>query len=105
MPKTKATSARGCPVEAFQKMISGKYKLRIVWAAAGEDEADPCLFGGNADIHRQKHRSADADRRPVDRRDHRLQRFASPRGDAATTVAIVSALAVLRGAHLPSRLS
>jgi DNA-binding HxlR family transcriptional regulator len=25
-------SARaGCPVEAFQKMISGKYKLRIVW--------------------------------------------------------------------------
>jgi len=28
-----AKSARvcGCPVAAFQKMISGKYKLRIVW--------------------------------------------------------------------------
>jgi DNA-binding HxlR family transcriptional regulator len=24
-------SGRGCPVAAFQKMISGKYKLRIVW--------------------------------------------------------------------------
>src|SRR6266403_435861 len=24
-------SACGCPVAAFQKMISGKYKLRIVW--------------------------------------------------------------------------
>ena len=26
-----AKSACGCPVAAFQKMISGKYKLRIVW--------------------------------------------------------------------------
>jgi DNA-binding HxlR family transcriptional regulator len=25
------TSACGCPVAAFQKMVSGKYKLRIVW--------------------------------------------------------------------------
>jgi DNA-binding HxlR family transcriptional regulator len=25
------TPACGCPVAAFQKMISGKYKLRIVW--------------------------------------------------------------------------
>jgi len=24
-------SAGGCPVAAFQKMIAGKYKLRIVW--------------------------------------------------------------------------
>src|SRR3981081_1614753 len=30
MPKTKA-HRHGCPVAAFQKMISGKYKLRIVW--------------------------------------------------------------------------
>src|ERR1700760_327681 len=30
MPKTKAPGC-GCPVAAFQKMISGKYKLRIVW--------------------------------------------------------------------------
>ena len=29
MPK--AVPARGCPVASFQKMISGKYKLRIVW--------------------------------------------------------------------------
>jgi DNA-binding HxlR family transcriptional regulator len=30
MPKTKA-HRHGCPVAAFQKLISGKYKLRIVW--------------------------------------------------------------------------
>lgn len=29
MPKAKLPC--GCPVAAFQKMISGKYKLRIVW--------------------------------------------------------------------------
>ncbi len=28
MPKVKSAS---CPVAAFQKMISGKYKLRILW--------------------------------------------------------------------------
>ena len=31
MAKTRAAPACGCPVAAFQKMISGKYKLRIVW--------------------------------------------------------------------------
>src|SRR5437868_11450186 len=31
MPKAKAGTPRSCPVAAFQKMISGKYKLRIVW--------------------------------------------------------------------------
>jgi DNA-binding HxlR family transcriptional regulator len=31
MAKAKTTPACGCPVAAFQKMISGKYKLRIVW--------------------------------------------------------------------------
>ena len=31
MPNTKSAPACGCPVAAFQKMISGKYKLRIVW--------------------------------------------------------------------------
>src|SRR5213595_2446091 len=30
MAKAK-TLACGCPVAAFQKMISGKYKLRIIW--------------------------------------------------------------------------
>jgi DNA-binding HxlR family transcriptional regulator len=31
MSNRKSTTACGCPVAAFQKMISGKYKLRIVW--------------------------------------------------------------------------
>ena len=31
MPKAAAAPSCGCPVAAFQKMISGKYKLRIVW--------------------------------------------------------------------------
>jgi DNA-binding HxlR family transcriptional regulator len=29
--KGSAAAGCGCPVAAFQKMISGKYKLRIVW--------------------------------------------------------------------------
>jgi DNA-binding HxlR family transcriptional regulator len=31
MSNTKSTLTCGCPVAAFQRMISGKYKLRIVW--------------------------------------------------------------------------
>jgi DNA-binding HxlR family transcriptional regulator len=31
MAKGKSAHPGGCPVAAFQKMISGKYKLRIVW--------------------------------------------------------------------------
>lgn len=31
MAKAKSARPCGCPVAAFQKMISGKYKLRIVW--------------------------------------------------------------------------
>jgi DNA-binding HxlR family transcriptional regulator len=31
MANAKAALTCGCPVAAFQKMISGKYKLRIVW--------------------------------------------------------------------------
>lgn len=31
MVKAKGAPLRGCPVAAFQKLISGKYKLRIVW--------------------------------------------------------------------------
>ena len=31
MPRTKPAAGCACPVAAFQKMISGKYKLRIVW--------------------------------------------------------------------------
>jgi DNA-binding HxlR family transcriptional regulator len=31
MSNRKSTAGCGCPVAAFQKMIGGKYKLRIVW--------------------------------------------------------------------------
>src|SRR3954462_11988876 len=31
MPGTRTAAGCGCPVAAFQKMISGKYKLRIIW--------------------------------------------------------------------------
>jgi DNA-binding HxlR family transcriptional regulator len=31
MANPKSAPTCGCPVAAFQKMISGKYKLRIVW--------------------------------------------------------------------------
>jgi DNA-binding HxlR family transcriptional regulator len=31
MPSVKSAPACGCPVTAFQKMIGGKYKLRILW--------------------------------------------------------------------------
>ena len=31
LAKTRPAARRSCPVAAFQKMISGKYKLRIVW--------------------------------------------------------------------------
>ena len=31
MPQVRSTLHGGCPVAAFQKLISGKYKLRIVW--------------------------------------------------------------------------
>jgi DNA-binding HxlR family transcriptional regulator len=31
MANAKSVPACECPVAAFQKMISGKYKLRIVW--------------------------------------------------------------------------
>ncbi len=31
MPKTISKPIHRCPVTAFQKMISGKYKLRLLW--------------------------------------------------------------------------
>ncbi len=31
MARADSSRAHGCPVAAFQKLISGKYKLRIVW--------------------------------------------------------------------------
>jgi DNA-binding HxlR family transcriptional regulator len=35
MTSSKSTMTCGCPVTAFQKMISGKYKLRIMWDLKG----------------------------------------------------------------------
>ena len=31
MANARSTMTRSCPVAAFQKLISGKYKLRILW--------------------------------------------------------------------------
>jgi DNA-binding HxlR family transcriptional regulator len=31
MSTARSTASGSCPVAAFQKMISGKYKLRIIW--------------------------------------------------------------------------
>jgi DNA-binding HxlR family transcriptional regulator len=31
LPTTESLQPRGCPVMAFQAMISGKYKIRILW--------------------------------------------------------------------------
>jgi DNA-binding HxlR family transcriptional regulator len=31
MTRAKSAAMHACPVAAFQKMISGKYKLRIIW--------------------------------------------------------------------------
>jgi DNA-binding HxlR family transcriptional regulator len=31
MPNAKLKATGACPIAAFQKLISGKYKLRIVW--------------------------------------------------------------------------
>lgn len=31
MPRKRSAEHRGCPVMAFQTLISGKYKIRILW--------------------------------------------------------------------------
>jgi DNA-binding HxlR family transcriptional regulator len=31
MPQARSAPVHACPVAAFQKIISGKYKLRIIW--------------------------------------------------------------------------
>jgi hypothetical protein len=51
-------------------------------AAAREHEAEARVGGGQADVHRQLHRHADADGRAVDGADHRLQALEdAQRGD------------------------
>jgi len=41
MANARSAPGCGCPVAAFQKMISGKYKLRIVW----DLQAGPKRYG------------------------------------------------------------
>jgi DNA-binding HxlR family transcriptional regulator len=41
MSDRKPSGVCGCPVAAFQKLISGKYKLRIVW----DLKDDPLRYG------------------------------------------------------------
>ena len=41
MGKGKSARSCECPVAAFQKMISGKYKLRIIW----DLQAGPRRYG------------------------------------------------------------
>ena len=41
MANARSVPGCGCPVAAFQKMISGKYKLRIVW----DLQAGPKRYG------------------------------------------------------------
>ena len=64
--------------------------------AAGEDEPDLRALGGEADVHRQRHRDPDSDRRAVDRRDHRLGGLVDAQRDPPASVAgdLVRLLAV-----------
>jgi hypothetical protein len=42
-------------------------------AATGEHKAELRVIGGEPDVHRERHRDTDPDRRPVDGSDHRLE--------------------------------
>jgi DNA-binding HxlR family transcriptional regulator len=54
MKKTKCVQKSGCPVDNFQQMISGKYKLKIIWnlqqgpTRYGQIKAG--LLRGNAEV-------------------------------------------------------
>ena len=56
-------------------------------AEPAEDEADPGRGRGEPQVHRQRHGGADADRGPVDRRDHRLWQRVDRQGHLAAGVA------------------
>ena len=56
-------------------------------APAGEHEADLGVVGEDADVHRQRHRDADADGRAVDRADHRLRAVEDAQHEHAAAVA------------------
>ena len=71
-------------------------------AAPREDEADARLGRGEADVHRQRHGGADADRRSVDRADDGLERLEDAQGHAAAAVAdrLVGIIGLAVGAFL-----
>ena len=56
-------------------------------AAADVDEAELAVGRAQADVHRQRHRCTDADRRAVDRPDHGLERVEDAQRDHAAAVA------------------
>ena len=56
-------------------------------APAGEHEADLRVLRREPDVHRQRHRDADADRRAVDRGDDRLLRLEDAQREHASAVA------------------
>ena len=56
-------------------------------AAADVDEAELAVGRAQADVHRQRHRGPDADRGPVDRPDHGLERVEDAQRDHAAAVA------------------
>ena len=57
-------------------------------AAARKDEAEARAGRGHADVHRQLHGHADADRSTIDGADHRLEAAKDAQGDQAAAVAI-----------------
>ena len=57
-------------------------------AAPGEDEADAGVVSRNPDIHRKRHRGADAYGRPVDGADHRFEAVEDPADHQASGVDI-----------------
>ncbi len=58
MAKAKSALTCGCPVAAFQKMISGKYKLRIVWdlkdGPRRYGEIEPACSGGRTELRKSR---------------------------------------------------
>ena len=71
--------------EARQEPAGSRFRVD---AALVEHEAEARVVGRDADIHRQLHRHADADRRAVDGADHGLQAFEDAQGQAAAAIAL-----------------
>src|ERR1700694_1662117 len=92
MANAKSALTCGCPVAAFQKMISGKYKLRIVW----DLQDGPLRYGeirtgllrgssGSSEIAPRvlsRELKALTDSGPIDRRDYGV---APPKAESGLT--------------------